>query len=172
MSRGDGVLLMKQDGQGKVKAPAPLVRPTARQALGRSGERLAERTLRAHGYRILARNFRCRYGEIDLVAEDGEELVFVEVKTRRGASYGTPEEALTRRKQQHMLAAAGHYLDLHGACERPWRIDVVAVQLSARGQLEEVRLHRYAVAEESSAALAPPPGQVDRGGRRRAAKDR
>ncbi len=73
-------------------------RPSApRQRLGRWGEGVAATHLEAHGYTILARNWRCAAGEIDLVARDGETLVFVEVKTRRGRAYGAPEEALTPR---------------------------------------------------------------------------
>ncbi len=67
-------------------------RPDAKRGLGRLGERLAAEKLLSHGYRILERNFRCRCGEIDLVAEDGQDLVFVEVKTRRGTGYGLPRE--------------------------------------------------------------------------------
>jgi putative endonuclease len=117
----------------------------ARQGLGRMGERLAAETLINRGYRIRERNFRCRAGEIDLVAEDGEDLVFVEVKTRRGTVYGRPEEAVTLRKSQKLQEVAVHYLDLHNLHERSWRIDVVAVQFSARGAFEEIRIYQHAV---------------------------
>lgn len=117
----------------------------ARQGLGRTGERLAAEELTRQGYRVLERNFRCSYGEIDLIAEDGDELVFIEVKTRRGVAYGLPEEAVTIRKQQKLVQVATHYLDLHQCVERAWRIDVVAVQMSTHGKLEEIRVHRYAV---------------------------
>ena len=93
----------------------------------------------------MERNFRCSYGEIDIVAEEGDDLVFVEVKTRRGSAYGLPEEAVTARKQQKLIQVATAYLDLHGCMERAWRIDVIAVQLSTSGKLEEIRLYRYAV---------------------------
>jgi putative endonuclease len=97
------------------------------------------------GYRILERNFRCSYGEIDLIAEEEDELVFVEVKTRRGTAYGLPEEAVTIRKQQKLVQVATYYLDLHQCMERAWRIDVVAVQMSIHGTLEEIRVHPHAV---------------------------
>jgi putative endonuclease len=119
----------------------------ARQGLGRTGERLAAEALISQGYRILERNFRCRYGEIDLVAEDGQDLVFVEVKTRRGSAHGFPEEAITARKQQKIIEVANHYLDLHACFERSWRVDVVAVQLSMGGKLEEIRCYQHAVSE-------------------------
>ncbi len=118
---------------------------TARQGLGRTGERLAMEQLVAHGYHVLACNVRCRYGEIDLVAEEGQDLVFIEVKTRRGTAFGLPEEAVTTTKQRKLVQLALYYLDQHGWGERSWRIDVVAVQLSATGKLEEIRIHPHAV---------------------------
>jgi putative endonuclease len=121
----------------------------ARQGLGRTGERLAADKLISCGYHILERNFRCRYGEIDLVAEDEHDLVFVEVKTRRGDAYGRPEEAVTPRKQRKIIEVAGYYLDLHECWERSWRVDVVAVQLSAGGKLEEIRHYQHALSAET-----------------------
>jgi len=120
---------------------------TARQGLGRLGERLAAEKLLSRGYRILERNFRCRYGEIDLVAEDEQDLVFVEVKTRRGTAYGLPEEAVTPRKQRKIVEVASYYIDVHDCPERSWRVDVVAVQLSVSGKLEEIRIYQHAVSE-------------------------
>jgi len=117
----------------------------ARQGLGRTGERLAAGALIEQGYQILERNFRCRHGEIDLVAEDQHDLVFVEVKTRRGNLYGRPEEAVTLQKQRKLVEVATYYLDLHACPDRSWRIDVVAVQLSKGGKLEEIRIYRHAV---------------------------
>ncbi|HTK10801.1 MAG TPA: YraN family protein [Ktedonobacteraceae bacterium] len=118
---------------------------TARQGLGRTGERLAAEYLLARGYSMVTRNFRCCYGEVDLIVEDGEDLVFVEVKTRRGSAFGLPEEAVTRRKQLKLMQVAAFYLDLHICSERSWRIDVVAVQLSPSGKLEEIRYYQHAV---------------------------
>ena len=117
----------------------------ARQGLGRTGERLAAEELARQGYSIIERNFRCRHGEIDLIAEEGNDLVFIEVKTRRGDAYGLPEEAVTLRKQQKIVQVATYYLDLHACSERAWRIDVVAVQLSASGRFEEIRVYQHAV---------------------------
>ena len=73
-----------------------------------------------------------------------DDLVFVEVKTRRGEAYGRPEEAVTIRKQRKIIEVASYYLDLHGCVERSWRVDVVAVQLSIRGKLEEIRIYEHA----------------------------
>jgi putative endonuclease len=118
-----------------------------RQSLGRTGERLAAEKLLTRGYLILERNFRCSYGEIDLVAEHQEDLVFVEVKTRRGEAYGLPEEAVNERKQRKIMQVASYYLDIHNCAERSWRIDVVAVQMSVRGTLEEIRIYQHACTE-------------------------
>lgn len=120
---------------------------TARQSLGRTGERLAAEELLKQGYRILERNFRCKHGEIDLVVEDEADLVFVEVKTRRGTTYGRPEDAVTLHKQRKILEVAAYYLDLHNCSDRSWRVDVVAVQFSKGGRLEEIRIYSHAVTE-------------------------
>jgi len=81
------------------------------------------------------------------VAEHQEDLVFVEVKTRRGEAYGRPEEAVNERKQRKIIQVANYYLDIHGCVERSWRIDVVAVQMSVRGILEEIRIYQHACTE-------------------------
>jgi putative endonuclease len=108
-------------------------------ALGARGEALAEKYLQRAGYRILARNYRCRFGEIDLIAEEGGSLVFVEVKTRSGAGFGHPLEAADRHKRGQMTRAARRYLEETGATERFCRFDVVAVCLGGEPQLEVVR---------------------------------
>lgn len=97
------------------------------------------------GYHILERNFRCCYGEIDLVAEHAEDLVFVEVKTRRGSVYGLPEEAVNLRKQRKIVEVAYYYIDVYACSERSWRVDVVAVQLSKSGKFEEIRIYQHAI---------------------------
>ncbi len=108
---------------------------TPRQRLGRWGEGVAATHLEAHGYVIVARNWRCAAGEIDLVARDGETLVFVEVKTRRGRDFGAPEEALTPRKAQKLLQLGEQYCYVHTLEDVNWRIDLVAVELDNRGLL-------------------------------------
>ena len=96
--------------------------------LGRQGEAVAEAFLRARDYRILARNFRCRSGEIDIVALDGNMLVFVEVRSRRGDRAGTPLESVTPRKQQQVVRVARVFLSQRGWSERCARFDVVGVR--------------------------------------------
>lgn len=124
-----------------------MARSSARKRLGDLGERLAAEYLEAHGYRVLARNWRCAGGEVDIIAEDADGLAFIEVKTRRSRVYGTPEEALTPRKVRRLERAAQVWLAAH-AGDRPvdWRIDVVAVEFSLAGKLLRLDLHRYALA--------------------------
>ena len=105
-----------------------------RIALGRRGERIAERYLRRNGYLILERNFRGAGAEIDLVAMDGETLVFVEVKTRRTAQAGMPQEAVNSYKQRHLRRAGEVYAQSRRAHDRPMRFDVVAILEDGSGR--------------------------------------
>lgn len=116
-----------------------------RQRLGQLGEELAARLLERQGYIILARNYRCPQGEVDLVAQEGEHLVFVEVRARRGRSYGSPEESLRWPKGERLAAVAEHYLQAHGDQRPPWRIDLVAVELSPAGKLVRIEIIKNAV---------------------------
>lgn len=102
-------------------------RADQRHALGRAGEAAAQAYLQGLGYQIVARNYRCRGGEIDLVATDGSALVFVEVKTRTGKAYGSALEAVDGRKQRRIAAAAVHFLATHRCAGLPARFDVIAV---------------------------------------------
>ena len=120
----------------------------ARVSLGRRGEQLAEQKLTASGYAVLARNYRCPAGELDLIARCGETLVFVEVRTRRGQAFGLPEASLTRRKRQHLIAAAQTYLQANALSDAAWRIDVVAVELSPQGELLRVDIIENAIQAE------------------------
>ncbi len=112
--------------------------PDPRQVLGLRGEAAAEAALRHAGLRILERRFRVRHGEIDLVAEEGGVLVFVEVKTRRTPAHGRPWEAVIPRKQARLVRVALAYLARHGMFDRPCRFDVVEV-LSDGGEGSDVR---------------------------------
>ncbi len=102
------------------------------QRLGRQGEDLACRELCRRGYAILARRFRTRHGEIDIVARDGDVLVFVEVKARSSRSFGGALGAVTPRKQRQVIAMAQRYMARVGWAARPCRFDVVAVQGTSR----------------------------------------
>lgn len=106
-----------------------------RHRLGALGESAAESHLRSLGMEILARGWKSRRGEVDLVAEDGEVLVFVEVKTRSDDDHGSPAEAVTPRKRRRLAHAALDYLTRTGSGERPARFDVVEVRRDAGGAL-------------------------------------
>lgn len=97
------------------------------QIIGQWGEAMAALYLEKQGCEILDRNVRTPYGELDLVVRQGEQIVFVEVKARRGTSFGMPEAAVDRRKQAHLLASAQHYLQSNEALPPDWRVDVVAI---------------------------------------------
>jgi putative endonuclease len=97
------------------------------QNLGKWGEQLAVDHLTGLGYRIIATNHRTPFGEIDIIARDGDELVFIEVKTRSSNALGNPEGSITANKQQHILDSAQHYLTTLEPLVDEWRVDVVAI---------------------------------------------
>ena len=101
---------------------------TSRQALGRWGEAIAAEFLENQGYFIIERNRRTPYGEIDLVAQDGAVLVFVEVKTRTSDAFGFPEESITSQKREHLISAAQAILQSMSNRPNLWRIDVIAIR--------------------------------------------
>ncbi len=117
----------------------------ARADVGRAGERLAAEALAERGFAIVARNYRCAEGEIDIVARRGTVWHFVEVRTRRGESFGTPEESITGRKRRHLVAAAQRYLLDHALGEVDWCVDLVAIRLGAGGHLLRLNLIENAV---------------------------
>jgi putative endonuclease len=98
-----------------------------RQRLGKSGEDQAVRELARRGYAILARRYRTRHGEIDIVAEDQGTLVFVEVKARATADYGVAADAVTIHKRHKLTSMAVEYLTRMRIVDRPCRFDVVAI---------------------------------------------
>jgi putative endonuclease len=102
-----------------------------RRALGQRGEAVAEAFLRARRYTIVARNYRCRVGEIDLVALDGPVVVFVEVRSRRGLGRGTPLESVDGRKQARVARVAQHFVAARGWHDRAARFDVVGIRFDA-----------------------------------------
>ena len=108
-------------------------RPLRGPHRGEPGEDLACAHLRARGMKVLARNYRCRSGEIDVVADDRGTLVFVEVKERRGESHGSAVEAVTATKRRRIVRAAHVYAASHGLSESPIRFDVLAIDWSAEG---------------------------------------
>ena len=137
-----GVLDKMKPRESMGRAVAWLAALRGQVALGRRGERAAERHLRRNGYRIVVRNFRAAGAEIDLVAIDGDILVFVEVKTRRSRAAGAPEEAVDERKQTRMRRAAEVFARRYRADEIEMRFDIVAVDAS--GKRLEIELLRNA----------------------------
>lgn len=118
----------------------------ARRVLGQQGEALAAAQLAAWGWQVRETNWRCRFGEIDIVAQDAEVLVLVEVRTRRGNTrYGSPEESVDWSKQVRLARLGEAYVQAIG-WDGPWRIDVVAIELDAGGQI--LRLAHYPNATE------------------------
>lgn len=105
--------------------------------LGHLGESEACRYLARHGYEILERNFRCRAGEVDIVARTGNKLCFVEVKTRKSAACGWPGEAVDAKKRRHMKKAAQYYLLSHSAAGMELRVDVIEILI--RGEKTYLR---------------------------------
>lgn len=126
-----------------------------RRRLGNTGERMAVEALEAAGLTIIDRNWRCAVGELDIIATETAPdyasgvmtatwLVIVEVRTRRGDRFGTARQSLTPRKQAKLREVAGHYIQ-ERVWQGPWRIDLVAIQMSADGILQEVDHLRHAV---------------------------
>ena len=120
---------------------------TPRGRLGQWGETHARHFLEGKGFIVVTTNYRSRWGEVDIVAQDGPELVFVEVKTRRGSSLGTPEESVTATKSQRLVATAQDYLQKNDMEQAPWRIDVVSIQLDQSGKLLQLNHIENAVEE-------------------------
>lgn len=110
----------------------------ARMGLGRRGEALAAQALQRRGYEIVERNWRCRAGEVDIVARRGGTWAFVEVRTRRGETFGTPEESVTPQKRERMRAVAEEYLAGHGLWEADGQLLLVAVEMDRAGRLRRV----------------------------------
>jgi len=115
----------------------------ARVELGKLGEFLASEALSRRGYAILARRYRTRMGEIDIICRDGPAVVFVEVKARRSLRYGWPAEAVTPRKQRRIVTMAQIFLARHRLEGRPCRFDVVSVLVPA-GTPPAIRIIRDA----------------------------
>ena len=121
-----------------------------RLSVAKTGESLALAHLKARGYEILAQNYRAARGEIDLVVQDGDFIVFVEVKTRRSLKFGLPQAAVTTQKQRQISKVALAYLQAQNLFDAPCRFDVIAIHLSP--QLELLKLEQIESAFEFQAA--------------------
>lgn len=120
-----------------------------RREVGILGEKLARDFLKKKGYRIRETNFRCRHGEIDVVAEKKDSLIFVEVRTKTGADFGSPEESMTFAKKERLIASALAYRNIHHNLPLSWRIDFVAVELDQKGKATRIEIIENAVSYQS-----------------------
>ncbi len=111
-----------------------------RREQGRVGEDMAAEYLQKCGLRIIERNYRFERGEIDIIAEEGDDLVFVEVKARRNDEFGSPEEAVSEEKQEKIYKIADGYLFERNLDDRPCRFDVVAIEFrNGRSEIRHIR---------------------------------
>ncbi len=102
-----------------------------RKNTGNIGEDIVTKYLEEKGYKIIERNFRCKLGEIDIIAQDKEEIVFIEVKTRKILSYGNPADSVNEPKQKHIYKASEYYLLINNKLDDFTRIDVIEVYLNS-----------------------------------------
>ena len=122
--------------------------PDNRSTLGAAGERAAARFLRRKGYRLLARNYRCPTGELDLIVLDGRTIVFVEVRTRRSEEDNDPAQWVSPHKWRQVHRVARYYIHEKDAYDRPCRFDLVAV-LSPQGRRPQVQHYPEAYSPEA-----------------------
>ncbi|NWF77493.1 MAG: YraN family protein [Chloroflexi bacterium] len=120
-----------------------------RQEVGKLGEKAAQKFLKKRGYRIRETSFRCPHGEIDIVAQKKDYLVFVEVRTKSNLDFGTPEESLTEAKKKKLIASAVTYITTHQKLPPQWRIDVVAIELDDKGKAKRIELIENAIEQGS-----------------------
>ena len=120
-----------------------------RQEVGKLGEKAARKFLKKRGYRIREKGFRCHHGEIDIVAQKKDWLVFVEVRTKSNLEFGTPEESITQAKKEKLIASALTYTSTHKDLPPLWRIDVVAIELDDKGKPKRIELIENAIEQVS-----------------------
>jgi putative endonuclease len=116
-----------------------------RQELGAVGEKLARDFLKKKGYKILETNYRCRQGEIDIIARRKDYLVFTEVRTKTGIDFGSPEESVTFAKKEKLISLALTYMAEHRDLPESWRIDFIAVELGHDGKATRIELIENAI---------------------------
>jgi putative endonuclease len=119
-----------------------------RRETGNLGEKLAAEFLKSRGYQVMEANYRCPEGEVDIVTRKDDQLVFIEVRTKKSLEFGSPEESITVGKKERIIAAAYHYQQDHANPPGQWRIDVVAIELDRRNRPLRIELIENAVGEE------------------------
>jgi putative endonuclease len=120
-----------------------------RAEIGAWGEAIAARYLTEHGYTLRERNWRAGHGELDIVAERGAEIVFVEVRTRRSTAFGLPEETLDAHKQAKLIETAMAYLMQHDLMDAQWRIDVIAIEMDQRNAVTRLDHYECAITQNA-----------------------
>ena len=118
-----------------------------RRETGQQGELLAQNYLKKQGYRIIETNYRCRYGEIDIIARHKDYLVFIEVRTKKNLQFGSPEESITEAKAERLRATAYHYKETHPNLPDQWRIDFIAIEMDEKGKATRINSIENAVGE-------------------------
>ncbi len=111
------------------------------QKIGQMGEEKACRYLKRRRFEILERNYRAKSGEIDIIARDGDELVFVEVKTRSGQQFGLPSDAVNYKKQRHMIDTAQYYIHQKRLYDLPARFDVIEIMVTQNGIFSSAKVN-------------------------------
>ena len=119
-----------------------------RKETGALGERLAQDFLKKQGYHIIETNYRCREGEIDIIARDKDYLTFIEVRTKKSLQFGSPEESITPAKKERLRTVAAHYQQTHDSLPSLWRIDVVAIELNRKDTISRIELIKNAIGED------------------------
>ena len=122
----------------------------SRRERGALGEKIALDFLIKRNFTVLERNFRCREGEIDIIALKGDCLVFIEVRTKTSSNMGTPEESITPAKGKRLVSLAQTYLQSHEDLPTQWRIDVIAIDMDRQGKPGRVELIENAISDQSS----------------------
>ncbi len=116
-----------------------------RRETGILGEKLAGDFLGKNGYSIIETNYRCPAGEIDIIAQQRDTLVFIEVRTKKSRRFGTPEESITPAKMEKLRTVAAHYGQNRSNLPAAWRIDVVAIEMDNAGKVSRIELIENAV---------------------------
>lgn len=115
---------------------------------GKRGEELARDFLKKRGFRILETNYRCPEGEVDIISQHKDCLVFTEVRTKTSQQFGSPEESITYTKKRRLITTARHYLQNLDNQLPLWRIDFIAIELDRKGKLTRIELIENAVDED------------------------
>jgi putative endonuclease len=116
-----------------------------RKELGDIGEKLARDFLKKKGYKTMETNYRCREGEVDIIARKRDCLVFIEVRTKASTGFGSPEESVTFAKKEKLISSALTYMSEHRDFPESWRIDLVAVELDPDGKATRIELIENAI---------------------------